>query len=91
MEKEVTLPVSKEKVTVKALTGGQVAELPFDLELEVARAAKEGRFLSPKEQVEIVKLLGFDPDKLHYIDMRALVDAIIGLTLVPDFLEESSK
>lgn len=91
MEKEITLPVSKQKVTVKALTGGQVAQLPFDLELEVNKAAKENRFLHPNHQVKIVELLGFNPEELHYLDMRAIVDAVIGLTLVPDFLDRSSE
>jgi hypothetical protein len=68
-----------------------VAKLSFDLELEVSKAVKENRFIDPKKQTEIVKLAGFEPDKLHYLDMRALVDAIVGLTLVPDFLEENSK
>ena len=90
MEKEITLPVSKPKVTVKALTGGQVAQLPFDLELEVDRAVKEKRFLHPEYQAQIVKALGFNPEELHYLDMRAIVDAVIGLTLVPDFLEKNS-
>lgn len=91
MEKEITLPVSKEKVTVKPLTGGQVAKLSFDLELEVDRAVKEKRFVEPKKQVEILKVAGFNPDEFHYIDMRTIVDVIVGLTLVPDFLEENSK
>jgi hypothetical protein len=91
MEKEITLPVSKQKVTVKALTGGQVASLSFDLELEVEKAAKENRFLSPDRQLEICKIAGFDPDRLHYLDMRAIVDTIIGLTLVPGFFETNSE
>jgi hypothetical protein len=90
VEKEITLPVSKQKVKVKALTGGQVAQLPFDLELEVNKAAKEGRFLHPEHQAQIVKVLGFNPEELHYLDMRTIVDAVIGLTLVPDFLERNS-
>ena len=91
MQKEITLPASKKRVTVKALTGGQVAQLPFDLELEVNRATKEKRFLHPEHQAQIVKVLGFDPEELHYLDMRAIVDTIIGLTLVPDFLERISE
>ena len=91
MEREVTLPVSKQKVTVKALTGGQVASLSFDLELEAGKVAKENRFLSPDRQVEICKLAGFNPEELHYLDMRAIVDTIIGLTLVPGFFEKISE
>ena len=91
MEREIKLPVSRQKVKVKALTGGQVASLPFDLELEVNRAVKEKRFLHPGHQAQIVKALGFNPEELHYLDMRAIVDAVIGLTLVPDFLEKNSE
>ena len=91
MEREIKLPVSRQKVKVKALTGGQVASLLFDLELEVGKVAKENRFLSPDKQAEICKLAGFKPDDLHYLDMRAIVDAVIGLTLVPDFLEKNSE
>ena len=91
MEREIKLPVSRQKVKVKALTGGQVAQLPFDLELEVGKAAKENRFLSPDRQAEICKLAGFKPDELHYLDMRAIVDTVIGLTLVPNFLEKNSE
>lgn len=91
MEREITLPISKQKVTVKPLTGGQMAQLPFDLELEVNRAAKEKRFLHPEHQAQIVKALGLNPDELHYLDMRAVVDAVIGLTLVPNFLEKASE
>jgi hypothetical protein len=91
MERKVTLPISKKKVTVKALTGGQAASLPFDLELEVGKVAKENRFLSPDKQAEICKLAGFKPDELHYLDMRAIVDTVIGLTLVPNFLEKNSE
>ena len=91
MEREIKLPVSRQKVKVKALTGGQVASLPFDLELEVNRAVKEKRFLHPGHQAQIVKALGFNSEELHYLDMRAIVDAVIGLTLVPDFLEKNSE
>ncbi len=91
MQKEITLPVSKQKVTVKALTGGQVGQLSFDLELEVGKVAKENRFLSPDKQVEICKLAGFKPEELHYLDMKAIVDTIIGLTLVPSFFEKISE
>jgi len=90
VEREIKLPVSKQKVKVKVLTGGQVAQLPFDLELEANRAAKEERFLHPEHQAQIVKALGFNPEELHYLDMRAIVDVAIGLTLVPGFLETSS-